>query len=200
MGGFSHGLFCAITVFRERLMKASRVLLVAVCLLLNGCLVLFKEPIPAGQAAPVQLLGSWQRDNEWGEQLQLEISADANKHYVAKIRVLGQEAEPEAYPFTVARSGERWYASLSLPKRFGSNYAIAGFEISKRNELVLYSLDPQRFLQELKTGALQGQLVETQGSDSALISSPLPQVLAYLNDPANADVFIETARYQRIDQ
>lgn len=182
-------------------MKASRVLLlVVVCLLLNGCLVLFKEPIPAEQAAPLQLLGSWQRDNEWGEQLQLEISADANKHYVAKIRVLGQDAKPEVYPFTVTRSGERWYASLSLPRRFASNYAIAGFEISKRNELVLYSLDPQRFLQELKAGSLQGQVVETQGSDSALISSPLPQVLAYLNDPANADVFIETARYQRIDQ
>lgn len=182
-------------------MKASRVLLLALsCLLLSGCLVLFKSPIPASEAAPTQLLGSWQRDNEWGEQLQLQISAGAGNQYLAKVRVLGQEAKPEVYPFTVARNGERWYASLGLPKRFGSNYAMAGFEITKRNELVLYSLDSERFLQVLKAGALQGQVVETQGSDSALISSPLKQVFAYLNDPANADVFIETARYQRVDQ
>jgi hypothetical protein len=100
----------------------------------------------------------------------------------------------------VARSGERWYASVSLPKRFGDNYAIAGFEITKRNELVLYSLDSERFVQELKAGALQGQLIETQGSPSALISSPLAQVFSYLNDPANADVFVESARYQRNQQ
>lgn len=182
-------------------MKALSVLLLAsACLLLSGCLVLFSAPIAAPEAAPTQLLGSWQRDNEWGEQLQLEVTATADKRYLAKIRVLGQEAKPELYPFTVTRSGERWYASLSLPKRFGDNYAIAGFELTKRNELVLYNLDPERFIQELKAGTLQGQLVETQGSDSALISSPLAQVLAYLNNPANADVFVEAARYQRIEQ
>lgn len=182
-------------------MKASRVLLVVLaCLLLSGCLVLFKSPIPAPEAAPTHLLGSWQRDNEWGEQLQLDITASAANSYVATIRVLGQDAKPEVYPFTVAHSKQRWYASISLPQRFGSNYAMAGFEITKRNELVLYSLDPEAFLRELKAGALQGQRVQTQGSDSALISSPLAQVFAYLNDPANADVFIETARYQRIEQ
>jgi hypothetical protein len=182
-------------------MKALPVLLLALCcLLLNGCLVLFKAPIAALEAAPTQLLGSWQRENEWGEQLQLQISAGADHHYVATIRVLGQDTKPEAYPFTVARSGERWYASVSLHKRFGDNYAIAGFEITKRNELVLYSLDSDRFVQELKTGALQGQLIETQGSNSVLISSPLAQVFTYLNDPANADVFVESARYQRIEQ
>lgn len=186
-------------------MKALPVLLLAsACLLLSGCLVLFKTPIAASEAAPTQLLGSWQRDNEWGEQLLLDITANtdssADKRYIASIRVLGQDAKPELYPFTVARSGERWYASLSLPKRFGDNYAIAGFELTKRNELVLYNLDPERFIHELKTGALQGQLVETQGSNSALISSPLAQVFAYLNNPANADVFVETARYQRIEQ
>jgi len=182
-------------------MKASRVLLLALaCLLLSGCLVLFNSPIPASEAAPTQLLGSWLRDNEWGERLQLDIKAGAANSYVATIRVLGQDAKPEVYPFTVARSKQRWYASIGLPKRFGDHYAMAGFEISKANELVLYSLDPGAFLQALKLGALQGQRVETQGSDSALISSPLAQVFAYLNDPANADVFIETARYQRVDQ
>lgn len=182
-------------------MKASRVLLLVLsCLLLSGCLVLFKSPIPASEAAPTQLLGSWLRDNEWGEQLQLDITASAGNSYVATIRVLGQDAKPEVYPFTVARSKQRWYASIGLPIRFGNNYAMAGFEITKRNELVLYSLDPEPFLQELKAGALQGQRVQTQGTDSALISSPLAQVFAYLNNPVNADVFIETARYQRVEQ
>lgn len=182
-------------------MNALRVLLLSCsCLLLSGCLVLFNSPIPALEAAPSKLLGSWQRDNEWGEQLQLKISATAGNHYVAHIRVLGQNAEPEVYPFTVAHNGERWYASIGLPKRFGANYAIAGFEITKRNELVLYSLDSELFLQELKNGTLQGQVVESQGSPSALISSPLTQVFGYLNEPANADVFIESARYQRVEQ
>lgn len=182
-------------------MKMSRLLLLtSISLLLSGCLVLFKSPIAAPEVAPTSLLGSWQRDNEWGEKLQLDISATTDKQYLAKIRVSGQDAKPEVYSFTVAHNGERWYASLSLPKRFGNNYAIAGFEINKRNELVLYSLEPQRFLQELKAGNLEGQVVETQGSDSALISSPAAQVFAYLNDPANADVFIESARYQRIEQ
>jgi hypothetical protein len=176
------------------------VLIVSCCLLLNGCLVLFKNPAAVPEVAPTALLGSWQRDNEWGEQLQLQISATANHHYLATIRVLGQDTPPESYPFTVVHSGERWYASLSLPTRFGDNYAIAGFELGKHNELLLYSLDPERFLQELKTGALQGQLIQTQGSDSALISSPSAQVFTYLNDPANADVFVEAARYQRIEQ
>lgn len=178
----------------------SLVFLAACCLLLNGCLVLFKSPAAAPQAAPAGLLGSWQRENEWGEQLQLQISGGADYQYLASIHMQGQDAPPETYPFTVTRSDGRWYASLSLPARFAGNYAIAGFEISKRNELVLYSLDPEHFRQGLKAGALQGQLIETQGSDSALISSPLTQVFAYLNTPANADVFVEAARYQRIQQ
>jgi hypothetical protein len=197
----ANGRFLQITALLENQMNALRVLLLSCsCLLLSGCLVLFNSPIAALEAAPTRLLGSWQRDNEWGEQLQLQISATAGNHYVAQIRVLGQDAEPEVYPFTVTHSGERWYASIGLPKRFGENYAIAGFEITKRNELVLYSLDPERFLQELKNGTLQGQVVESQGSASALISSPLTQVFGYLSEPANTDVFIESARYQRIEQ
>lgn len=174
--------------------------LASCCLFLSGCLVLFKSPAPAPEAAPTALLGNWQRENEWGEQLQLQISGDADHHYLASIRVLGQDAPAETYPFTLVRSAGRWYACVSLPTRFAGNYAIAGFELTKRNELVLYSLDHERFLQELKVGVLQGQLIETQGSDSALISSPLAQVFAYLNNPANADVFVEAARYQRIEQ
>ena len=182
-------------------MKAWRVAMVAVvCLVLNGCLVVFKEPIPPVEAAPTQLLGSWMRQNEWGEQLLLDISRSADNRYNAQIRVLGQADGVENYPFTVARKGQRWYASIGLPKRFGEHYAIAGFELTKRNELVLYSLDAETFLHELQAGTLQGEVVQTQGSDSALISSPLSQVFAYLNDPANADVFTENARYQRVEQ
>jgi outer membrane biogenesis lipoprotein LolB len=76
-------------------MKALPVLLLVVaCLLLSGCLVLFKTPIAALETAPTQLLGNWQRENEWGEQLQLQITAGADHHYVASIRVLGQGAKP----------------------------------------------------------------------------------------------------------
>ena len=181
-------------------MGAWRLLVAVSFLLLSGCLVLFKEPLPATEPAPVALLGSWTRQNEWGEQLQLEISATTGNHYQAQIRVLGQDAAAEVYPFSVSRQGQRWYASIGLPKRFGQNYAMAGFEITKGNELVLYSLDAERFLQELKAGTLQGSVIDTQSSASALISSPLRTVLAYLNEPANADIFSEAARYQRVEQ
>lgn len=182
-------------------MKAWRVAMVAlICMQLSGCLVLFKEPIAPVEAAPTALLGSWMRQNEWGEQLLLEITQSAANTYNAQIRVLGETEGVENYPFTVAHKGQRWYASIGLPKRFGNHYAIAGFELTKRNELVLYSLDQERFLQELQAGTLQGEVVATQGSDSALISSPLARVFAYLNDPANADIFTESARYQRVEQ
>ncbi|MFZ2319087.1 MAG: hypothetical protein WAW12_04370, partial [Pseudomonas sp.] len=66
-------------------MKAWRVAIVAVvCLVLNGCLVVFKEPIPPVEAAPTQLLGSWMRQNEWGEQLLLDISRSADNRYNAQ--------------------------------------------------------------------------------------------------------------------
>ena len=34
-------------------------------------------------------------------------------------------------------------------------------------------------------------------ADGALITSPLDTVFTYLDDPANADLFVEVARYQR---
>jgi hypothetical protein len=43
-------------------------------------------------------------------------------------------------------------------------------------------------------------VVGTQSSDRALVSGALRQVFACLNYPANADIFIEAARYQRIEQ
>lgn len=170
------------------------------CLLLSGCLVVFKQPIAPVEAAPSQLLGRWQGQNEWGEQLLLDISRAADNRYSAHVRVAGQVDAGESYLFTVAHKGQRWYASIGLPKRFGEQYAIAGFELNKHGELVLFSLDTEVFLQLLQAGTMHGEVVQTLGGDSALISSPLSQVFAYLNDPANADVFIESARYQRVEQ
>ena len=50
---------------------------------------------------------------------------------------------------------------------------------------------------KLEAGGLQGEVVDTPHGDGALINSSLEQVLAYLDDPANSDVFVEVARYQR---
>ncbi|MHA5868241.1 hypothetical protein ACVSMD_37875, partial [Pseudomonas aeruginosa] len=55
-------------------MKAWRCLVVLSFLLLGGCLVTFKEPIPPREAAPSHLLGTWSRENEWKEEQFLEIT------------------------------------------------------------------------------------------------------------------------------
>lgn len=49
-------------------------------------------------------------------------------------------------------------------------------------------------------GVLKGTIFDTPEGDGALISSPLDQVFAYLDDPANSDVFVEVARFQRSGQ
>ena len=41
------------------------------------------------------------------------------------------------------------------------------------------------------------QPVETPDGDAVLVTSPLDRVFSYLDDQANADVFVEVARYQR---
>ncbi|MBP8884063.1 MAG: hypothetical protein KBG74_06610, partial [Pseudomonas sp.] len=64
--------------------------------------------------------------------------------------------------------------------------------------LVLYNLDTDRILQDMEKGLLQGQAVSMPEADGALITSPLDKVFAYLDDPANADLFVEVARYQRV--
>jgi hypothetical protein len=45
-----------------------------------------------------------------------------------------------------------------LPKVLGGHFAIAGFELTKNGELVLYNLDVDRILQELEAGGLQGEV------------------------------------------
>ena len=181
-------------------MNAWRALLAVSFLLLGGCLVTFKDPIPANEAAPIPLLGEWSRKNEWGEQLYLQITRAGSNVYKARAYVdsLDNLDSVEEYGFTVAHHGRRWYLSAGLPKRMGANFAIAGFELTTGNELVIYNLDVDRILQELEQGTLQGEVIDAAEGDGVLISSPLEQVFIYLDDQANSDVFIEVARYQRV--
>lgn len=181
-------------------MNAWRALLAVSFLLLSGCLVTFKDPIPANEPAPIPLLGEWSRKNEWGEQLYLLITRSGSNVYKARAYVdsLDNLDSLEEYGFTVAHHGRRWYLSAGLPKSKGANFAIAGFELTRDNELVIYNLDVDRILQELEQGALQGEVVATGQDDGVLITSPLEKVFTYLDDQANSDVFIEVARYQRV--
>ena len=88
-------------------MKAWRALLAVSFLLLGGCLVTFKDPIPANEAAPIPLLGEWSRKNEWGEQLYLQITRSGSNVYKARAYVdsLDNLDSVEEYGFTVAHHG-----------------------------------------------------------------------------------------------
>ena len=101
-------------------MNAWRVAIAALsCLLLNGCLVTFKEPIPANEAAPIPLLGDWERQDEWGDQQYLSIARAGSNLYRARVwsEIDSEVEEPEEYGFTVSHHGRRWYVSAGLPKR-----------------------------------------------------------------------------------
>src|SRR5690606_3007892 len=179
-------------------MKAWRALVALSFLLLSGCLVTFKDPIPANEAAPIPLLGEWTRQDEWGDQLYLEITRAGSNLYEARI----YEGSPdngslEEFGFTVAHHGRRWYLSAGVPKSLGANFAIAGFELTRDNELVVYNLDSERILHDMNMGLLEAQTVSMPEADGALITSPLDKVFAYLDDPAKADLSVEVARYQR---
>ena len=181
-------------------MKAWRILVALSFLVLSGCLVTIREPIPANEAAPIPLLGEWTREDEWGEQLFLEITRAGANVYEARV----YEGSPdndgslEQFGFTVAHHGRRWYVSAGLPKSLGANFAIAGFELTRDNELVIYNLDSEHLLADMRKGLLEGHGIDMPEGEGALITSPLDKVLAYLDDPANADLFVEVARYQRV--
>ena len=67
-------------------MKAWRVAIAALsCLLLSGCLVTFKDPIPANEAAPIPLLGDWERKDDWGERQYLSVSRAGSNVYRARV-------------------------------------------------------------------------------------------------------------------
>ncbi|WP_339494471.1 hypothetical protein [Pseudomonas sp. RA_105y_Pfl2_P56] len=179
-------------------MKAWRGVLIALSLLLlSGCLVTFKAPLASSDPAPKGLLGKWSSTNAWGEPMSLELTRVGSNRYQAVTWLKAKPREREAYPFTVSRHGNRWYLSAKVPARFGGHYTIAGFELTDKHELVVYSLDLEQINQAIKEKALDGQAFQTDDGDGAQVDSPLDKVVAYLDDPANSDVFVEAARYQR---
>lgn len=180
-------------------MNPWRVLLALSFLLLGGCLVTLREPIPANEPAPMPLLGDWSRKDEWGERAYLEISRSGSNLYRARTFEGGKDNldSLREYGFTVAHHGRRWYLSAGLPKQWGANFAIAGFELTADNELVVYNLDVERLRQEVERGTFKGEAVEMPEGDGVVLDVPWSTLQAWLDDPANSDVFIEAARYQR---
>ena len=178
-------------------MKAWRVLLSLPFLLLGGCLVTFNEPLPSNQAAPKALLGQWSSKDAWGEPLRLSISRQGGNAYKAVAR--GKDDKAEEYVFSVSRHGNRWYLSAGVPKRLGGNFLIGGFEVNDANQLVLYNLDVEQVRQAVDKKELTGRRTEVpqDHGEGVLIDSTPARVLAYLDDPANSDLFIEVARFQR---
>ena len=179
-------------------MKAWRGVLIALSfLLLSGCLVTFKDPLPASDPAPKGLLGTWSSTNAWGEPMNLELTRVGNNRYQAITWFKARPHEREAYPFTVSRHGSRWYLSAKVPASYGGQYTIAGFELTDKHELVVYNLDLEQINQAIKQQALDGQPFQTaDDGDGVQVDSSLDKVFAYLDDPANSDVFVEAARYQ----
>ncbi|QDG59025.1 MULTISPECIES: hypothetical protein [Pseudomonas] len=179
-------------------MKTWRVAVIALSfLLLSGCLVTFKDPLPAHEAAPDELLGHWTSRNAWGEPLNLRISRAGEHRYKAVSYPKATPAQRDEYLFTVSRHGNRWYLSAPLPARFGGHYFLAGFEFDDKHELVVYNLDLEQIHQAIGQQVLQGSNVETVEGAGVRVDSSMSQVFAYLDDPANADVFVEAVRYQR---
>jgi hypothetical protein len=180
-------------------MKAWRVMLLAVSfLMLNGCLVTFTQAPLVAEAAPKQLLGQWTSKDAWGQARNLNISAIDKTHYQAVVFPKGEPKARERYRFIVARHGSRWYASAAVPGRLGGNYTLNGFELTDSGELVIYDLDLEQIQQAISQSALSGEPVDTAEGTGTLINSPSAKVFAYLDDPANSDVFVEAARYQRV--
>jgi predicted DNA-binding protein (MmcQ/YjbR family) len=179
-------------------MKAWRGVLIAFSfLLLSGCLVTFKEPLAASDPAPKGLLGKWSSTNAWGEPMNLELTRLGNDRYQAVTYFKAKPHEREAYPFTVSRHGSRWYLSAKVPAQYGGHFTIAGFELTDKHELVVYNLDLEQINQAIKQKALDGQAFQTDDGDGVHVDSNLDKVFAYLDDPANSDVFVEAVRYQR---
>ena len=182
-------------------MKTWRVAVIALSfLLLSGCLVTFKDPLPAPEAAPKALLGQWSSKNAWGEPLKLTISRAGQHRYKAVSYPTAKPSQRDEYLFSVSRHGSRWYLSAPLPAKLGGHYVLAGFEIDDKHELVVYNLDLEQIHQAIGQQALHGSPVETVEGAGVLVDSPMNQVFAYLDNPANADVFVEAVRYLRVGQ
>lgn len=166
--------------------------------LLTGCLATFDEPIPPGTKAPAALIGQWQARDAWGEHLHLNIQPATNGRYSAVSYQKGALAPRDQALFTVSRHGGRWYASAPMPKAYGGRFAIVGFELSDAGELVVYNLDLERLQQAIAQQSLAGERFDTQDGQGVAVRSTPAQVFAWLDDPANSDVFVEVARYKRV--
>ncbi|MHC8304464.1 hypothetical protein [Pseudomonas sp. PB3P13] len=179
-------------------MKTWRVAVIALSfLLLSGCLVTFREPLPASDPAPKGLLGKWTSTNAWGEPMNLELTRTGGNRYQAVSYFKARPKEREAYPFTVSRHGNRWYLSAKVPAQFGGRFTIAGFELTDKQELVVYNLDLEQINQAMGQKVLSGEGFQTDDGEGVLVNTSMDQVFAYLDNPANSDVFVEAARYQR---
>lgn len=179
-------------------MKTWRFVVIAFSLLLlSGCLVIFREPLPTSDPAPKGLLGKWTSTNAWGEPMNLELTRTGSNRYQAVSYFKAKPREREAYPFTVSRHGNRWYLSAKVPAQFGGHFTIAGFELTDKQELVVYNLDLEQINQAMGQSVLSGESFQTDDGDGVLVNSAMDQVFAYLDNPANSDVFVEAARYQR---
>lgn len=177
-------------------MSVWRKLLILSFLLLGGCLATFEHPLPGSQSAPKALLGHWSGKDGWGEPVDLVISALPNNTYRAKVRL--HDKPTHRYTFTVSHHGGRWYASSVQPDARGA--LIGGFELIENRQLVIYTLDVEPLRQAVAQQELSGRLT-TVGQDDTPgvhIDSPAERVMAYLDDSANSDVFVETARLQRV--
>ena len=180
-------------------MKTWRVVVIALSfLLLSGCLVTFKEPLPESDPAPKGLLGKWTSTNAWGEPMNLELTRLGDNRYQAVSYFKAKPKTREAYPFTVSRHGDRWYLSAKVPAQFGGHFIIAGFELNDQHELVVYNLDLDQVKQALGQKVFSGEGFQTDDGEGVLIDSRMDQVFAWLDDPANSDVFVEAVRYQRL--
>ncbi|WP_040261992.1 MULTISPECIES: hypothetical protein [Pseudomonas] len=167
---------------------------------LSGCLATFDEPIAPGQKAPAGLMGHWRARDAFGNALRLSLRPAPGGRYTAINYQKGSAGPRDEVTFTVTRHGGRWYASAPMPKAYGGRFALVGFELSGEGELVVYSLDLQRLQQAISQGALAGDRFETEEGQGVAIRSTPAQVFAWLDDPANSDVFVETARYSRAAQ
>lgn len=178
-------------------MKPWRVLLTLSFLLLGGCLVTFDDPLPGAQTAPQALLGQWSSKDAWGEPLKLTISHTAGTAYKAVAQSPNNPAQ--SYSFRVVQHGSRWYLSAAVPKEMGGHYLIGGFELTPGKELVVYTLDVEQIRQAVEHQELSGRRSEVpeDNGQGMHVDSPPARVLAYLDDPANSDLFVEVARFQR---
>ncbi len=183
-------------------MNALRVLFALSFLLLGGCLATFKESIPLGETAPPQLLGTWSGLDSWGDQYFVKISqrADGGYHARAWREARGANpAEARDIDFTVSRHGRRWYLSAPAPEELGGQHAFGGFQLNRDgDELTLYGLELETVGLALEEGRLSGRVTGSAGGEGVLIDNPLAEVFAFLDDPANSDVFVEIARFRRV--